>query len=402
MLGFSSPLKTLLKGSFISQFLAFVLTPVITYLYSPGEYGEYAELLNWALIICPIFAFGLERAIPYVDECKQLPLLLRLSYVSIQTLCFLLLVTWFGAAFFDFYNPVKATLVLFIAYLVFYSLMIGYFLVTIGKYREDSHLKILQTLSILFGQVGVGFFKPLSITLLAAELFGRVSAILFTLNKNVSFVRCSIYRGVRKLKQYYTYGLASTVLVALCINLPVILIAFIYNETMSALYFLSVKLLLAPAALLSVSIGRLYYVECCRNNSENKPNIELFKSNLLKLFTFGAVIYIIIALFLPLAIHLLEDSWQGARTIMYILLPLAFVQFFATPLSMTLTAYNKQYYDLIINSCRLLCIACLSGAAYFYNFGFYTFLSGFVLISILCYLAPLFISFSLVAKFRND
>lgn len=401
MFKLGEPLKILLKGSLISQLLAFLLVPVVTYVYSPKEFGEYAELLNWAIMFSPIFAFGMERAIPYVKIEQQTPLFFRLTYLSLKTLLFFAVLIFFGCYFSDFFEPLKLIIVLLLSFSFFYSMLLGYYLVSTTKYKEDSNLKVFQSLSVLFGQISIGLIKPVSICLLLAELFARILVLMLSLKKNVLFTNFSLYRGLRKFKQYYTYGLMSTLMVTLCVNLPVVLIAFIYGEVKAALYFLSIKLLLAPASLISVSIGRLYYVDCCRNNAEEKSNERLFKSNFCKLFLLGGGVYSVAAIALPLLVNTLAISWQGAEELMYILMPLAFVQFFATPLSMTLTAYDKQYYDFVVNFFRLVGVLVISSTSYVYGYEFKTFLLGFVCISMLSYLTPLFISLKLVTS-KND
>jgi hypothetical protein len=87
---------------------------------------------------------------------------------------------------------------------------------------------------------------------------------------------------------------------------------------------------------------------------------------------------------------------------MYVIVPLSFVQFFATPLSMTITAYNRQKYDLLINTFRLFSLIVISTYAYLYQLDFSLFLHSFVLVSIASYLMPLLIAFKLVIKIQYD
>ena len=175
MLSFNSPLKILLKGSFLSQALALLLTPLVTWIYSPAEYGEYAKTINWALIISPVFALGLERAIPFVKKGQQLPLFIRLTGLSIKFLIAMIIGVWVLHCL-PFYNveAVKCTFILVIAFLVFYSILLGYLLVSNKQYKSDSQLKVTQTMSVLIGQICVGFYKPLFISLILMELLGRL------------------------------------------------------------------------------------------------------------------------------------------------------------------------------------------------------------------------------------
>jgi O-antigen/teichoic acid export membrane protein len=127
MLKLEGPLATLLKGSVISQFLAFALIPVVTFLYSPKEFGFYAELLNWALLISPIFAFGLERAIPYVHKKKQAPLFFRLVVLSLKSFLFLFLCVLIFGFLGDSRSAFFLSLALTISYLVFFCFFIRLF-----------------------------------------------------------------------------------------------------------------------------------------------------------------------------------------------------------------------------------------------------------------------------------
>jgi O-antigen/teichoic acid export membrane protein len=392
-------LKVLLAGSFISQFLGIALIPIITTLYTPSEYGVYVSILNWALILSPLYFVGLEKAIPAVRPCAQLPLFKRLLIVSLQILLMLFSFILILDISFDLgtLDDYKWFLSLILSYFLSLTVLLGFYFVSSSKVKEDSSLKVAQTSLVLLGQVCGGILKLGGIGLSIIDIIGRLIGIIIFSSK-VNLRDTKQYLGLRGLSQYYKFGLPSTMLITLCINLPVILIAELYSEEHSALYFLALKLLLAPAALFSVSIGRLYFTDACNNEQTGKSNKLLFINTLKKLAMIGGAFYFLILMIIPIISNFLGAEWRGIEGVLYILLPLSFIQFLTTPLSMSFTVYKKQQLDLSISLLRFLSLGVISAFCYFENVSFDHYLIYCVIMSIAIYTLSLLISYVLIKR----
>lgn len=207
---FASNVALMLAGTVLGQAASVILSPVLTRIYSPAEFGWLSVYTAVLSISGVIAAFGFDQAIPIADSIPELANLLAVSAFALLGMVGLLsIATWLLPHFFSLVSSFGPLLgCSFLLPLGFFCLGAYYVLVAaatrLGAFRQIAQSRISQGLGgpisqIVFGLLGFG--AP---GLAAGFVIGQSSGTLMIASR--------VHRDVPDLRHHMSWqGMAAVV-----------------------------------------------------------------------------------------------------------------------------------------------------------------------------------------------
>lgn len=159
----------------------------------------------------------------------------------------------------------------------------------------------------------------------------------------------------KKYSNMPKYMICGGLLNELSSRLPVFFLQSFAGEVVVGWYAMGLKLLGMPIQLITTSVGNVFIRDAAEEWNENKHCWCSFKKTFLLLIMAGIVPSILIYLFSVDIFSLyLGDKWCMAGVYCTYLVPMYFIKFVFSPLSMVLIIANRQKIFLYLQFCRIL------------------------------------------------
>jgi len=391
---------TVASGTLGSQIIFFILLPVITRIYQPEEYGKYTAIVGYAIVLSTVLSAGIERAIPLINTTSRRAFSATLFLYSIGFTLLLAIFLLVINSFFLFLEQFDIVFIPLIGLLFALINILTFIGISEEQFKLDAKVKVSQALFISIGQILIYFIVNNKVALLVADLFSKLAAVLmFKKNLNLKFniLASKLFiTEIKNFKSFYTFGLASSVLVALSMNLPYILMAEVYGFDVAALVFLALKLTALPTSLIGTAIGKVYFAKASKIKDDKVAMRNLFFSNLKKLSLLSILIipaFFIASYLIP---YFLGNQWQDISQIIIALILLSMGQIIVNPLSLTATIYKKQHIDLFINLVRVLTVFLVFFGGIYFDFTYIEVLQVYSISMFCIYMINLFVSYNIL------
>lgn len=327
---------SLSSGALLASILSFLLSPILTRIYSPENFGLGESVNVYAALLSVIFTMRLDTAFVVAsdqNEKNQLFTTILFSNLIFSVIAFVCFLLFSPNEFIYYYLAIP---VLAIITSVYESGI--WILNSHNKYSLMAKYKVLLILSIVlfkiaFGHIYDGVWSILIATFIAKILvtsslfFKLVTVKMISVNFEISVIRGIIAKYSNIIKNVLPVSVLGLGRESL---LNVLILSF-WGSSYVGLYILGVKLLSLPVNILGNSISNVIYQQASEFKKEKKGLNKIYVkfSNIcifvLGLFIFGNIIcpYIIPILF--------GKNWSNVSSIILSLSPLYFSQFiFAT------------------------------------------------------------------------
>jgi len=391
---FYKNILTLFKGSILSQFIPLLISPIITRLYSPREFGVLALFSSISVILGSIVNGRYEQALVLVkseDEARHLTIL-SLLISCVISFVFLLIFILFKPFLLVFFNePELGNWIYFIPLVIlsigvyntlnYYELRKKNF-ISISKsevYRSASFASIQLTLPYLkSGIFGLIIGKIIS-SLVAPFYLWKISKFeVGKVNTSLLIVLAKRYIDFPKFTNF------SILLNNMSINAINLLIPILYSTTLLGLYSLMYKVLAAPFAFIGNSINQVFLEDAVRQKNDTGHAFNLTKRMVLQLslvsfLFFGVAFFIVEDLFA----FIFGEEWKMSGVYAKYLIPFFMFKFIASPLTSIHTAFEKQKLSFTLQFIMFVISMSTIFYAYIYSYSFEQYLLLFsVLMSI--------------------
>jgi O-antigen/teichoic acid export membrane protein len=336
---FSRNVLMLLTGTFLAQLIPLGVSPLLTRIYTPYDFGLFAFLLGVTTIFTSVFNGRYDAAILVPKEDMEAHILLRVAlYIPLILATFLLIIFFIipestllsleikqEAIDLRYFIPVIA--ILFAYYMGF-----DVFLNRQKAYKEISYLLTSRIIFVAFFQIIFGFiFKN---GLLYGLFFGMMIAIplgLYYMQKYSTKYNVSIEQIISTVKRYKNYPLfhmPHTLLNALSNNVPMVIIPFFFSLVSSGLYLMTLKVFYTPFSMLGASIEKVFRKKVVDYLHENKKICDLMKTILFKIVLFSFIPYVVLVWFSPVLFSfILGKEWLEVGVYIQILSPWIYMAF---------------------------------------------------------------------------
>ncbi|MEA3492572.1 MAG: oligosaccharide flippase family protein [Campylobacterota bacterium] len=357
---FSRNVLTLMTGTTIAQAIPIAISPILTRIYTPEDFGIYALFIAITAIFGSIANGRYELAImlPKKDEDAINIFALGFIITSAISLSLLVLVVLFNDYFTKLLGNDEISIWLyFVPIAVFFTGLwniLNYFNNRKKQYKDLAKATIIKSIVTAIVQLSVGFIKSGATGLISGQIlsqfFANTKLLSNIIKDKILLSKIRKVKIIALAKRYKDFpkftmwaGLANTS----SLHLTNVLISSFYSVATLGFYSLVQRVLSIPSGLISGSIGQVFFQEATREKQETGSAINSFNSTLKKLTILGVpsftILYFIVE---DLFAFVFGEEWRVAGSYAQILLPLFLVRFVVSPLSIINQVYLKNRLGL--------------------------------------------------------
>lgn len=366
---FAKNIAVVAGGTALTQLISSLLSPIVTRLYSPEEFGIlslYSAVLGMIVVAASL---KYEWSIPIAESDEKATNIVALS------LTVLLVVSSLLALLFVIPNAKTVSKIIGIElfpYRLFLPvgvLMTGiYSIILQVGYRDRAYKTIAKTKlsQIVTGEsvrIGFGIFGAGPIGLILGSIL-KASAGSFTLIKGI--LKTGKYRlndiswrqiklNAIRYKNFPIYSAPSQILNSAGLNLPNLFLASLYGiEVVGAFSFASAIISL-PVQLIGNSVADVFYGEAANIGISNPKRLKALSLKLLKkLLMIGFFPFITLVFFGPVLFSFVfGSSWVMAGRYAQILSMLVYARLIFMPFSRIFSIFEKQKIALFLDILRV-------------------------------------------------
>ena len=382
-------------GTVIGQATALLSMPLLTRLYSPGDFGLLAVFVALVSILSVVSSLRFEMAIPLPSDEETATDLLALSLLILTGLSlFAGIGVWtLGddlAALMQ--APALATYLWLLPFGIFGAgafQVLGFWAIRKKTYKSFAVGKLNQSVVQATSQVGLGMvaFGPLG--LLLGDVLGRTGGSISLAAKLFGTTAAREWRGSlaglkNAAKRYWRFPLfssPSSIINAASAQMPTLFIAVQYGAGAAGAFALAQKVIKGPAQAIIQSISQVFLGEASRLAHDGSGSLDAYYHKIVKAsFALSLVPCLVLASFAPLIITtIFGDAWQEAGAFARIIAIVLIAEITISSTSQITSITQSQHLQLVGDVVRLI----LTGLALVYTWhsglsavGGYTLLGG--------------------------
>ncbi len=401
---FSRNVLTLMTGTTIAQAIPIAISPILTRIYTPEDFGVLSLFVAISSIFSSIANGRYELAImlPKKDEDAINIFALGFIITACISLFLLVLVLVFHNYFVALLNNEGIGVWLyFIPIAVFFTGLyniLNYFNNRKKQYKDIANATIIRSIITVVIQLSVGFLKGGANGLISGQLVSQMFANM-KLFKNIvkdkllisKISKVKIIALAKRYKDFPKFSMWGVLANSLSHHLTNILISTFYSLTTLGFYSLTQRLLATPSSLIGGSIGQVFFQHATKERQETAKAIKSFNSSLKKLIILGisffGILYFVVE---DLFIFVFGEEWRVAGYYAKILIPFFCINFISSPLAIVMTVFEKQKQALVINLILIISSVGSIVLCQYLNISFDGFLKVFSIIMFINYLSFIF------------
>lgn len=359
---------TLVTGTTIAQAIPVAISPVLTRLFSPEDFGYFAVYFSTATVLSVIATARYEMAItlPEKDEdartlvhlCGLIALVFSLFLGIVVLLAKNTLSAWLGVA-----DPTFLLFVPISTFLIGVNQSLYYYANRKKGYRRMATSRVSRYSAYSLGSVVSGFGHAGYPGLVVSDILGLFSScvVLFRGEGN-TLRRFASQEQLKALANRYIdfprLSLLANLLGKLSSHAPVFLLVRIFvSSTVTGFFALAQRTILTPSDLITRAIADVFRQQASESYTSKGRCDEIFRS------TFRRLVLIALVTF-PIGYFIVEDAfsfvfgeaWRTAGVYAKIMFPMFFMQFIVSPLSIMFFVAQKQRAELLMQIVTLILI----------------------------------------------
>jgi O-antigen/teichoic acid export membrane protein len=369
---FTRSVTLLTGGAALGQAINILVSPVLTRLYSPedfGAFGVYVAILGIALAVASL-RYEYAILLPKDDE----------SAANILALCFLILIgmttlSWFAVYGWGDQMMAWANVPELGHYLWFIPIgmlgagtyqILNYWAIRMGYFARIGKTRLTRGLARASLQVGLGFTTtgPMGLLLgqLAGDSAGSGSLGTIAWRKDYTSLRAINLQSMRKAavryRRFAIFSGVANIIDVLGSSAPQILFSAFYGSEVAGWFMLGQSVIAAPLNIVVDSVSQVYFGEIARlGRYDPKSMRQIYLKLTGRLALIGAIPVAVICTFAPWAFSVIfGQGWEIAGVYVQILGLMFAVRFAVIPLQHTLNALERQDLLLIWEITRFIVV----------------------------------------------
>jgi len=361
---FSKNVLTLMTGTTIAQAIPIAISPILTRIYTPEDFGIFALYMSMASIIAVMATGRYELAIilPKKDEDAVNIVVLSIVIAFFVSFISFLIVFIFNSQITNLLgNPEISNWLYFIPVTVLLTGIyqnLNYWSNRKKQYKRLATSRVIQSGTTATTNLGMGFAGLGSSGLILGGVLGQgvaifiLSKIFFLENNKLQKInRLKIFILLKRYIKFPKFILPTSLLDLISLKIPIFTISILSNNiSLLGQYALVERILSLPMGILGSSIGQNFYQEFSDKINKNKY-IEA-KQLLFKiwknLFLIGIIPAIIITIYgESIFTSIFGDKWLEAGNIASILIWFYMFQFVSSPTSSAFLVLKLERLSLV-------------------------------------------------------
>lgn len=355
---------TMATGRIIGQTIPILLTPLLTRLYTPEEFGLFAIFVAITAILALLAngRYNLAIMLPKKDvNIFNLFILSNLINFIFCTLLLILVVIFRGPlmVLFSFESSPSVLYLIPLGTFVIGAFEPLYYLGLRKKcFKILSGNLIFQYSLISFLKIGFAFLAIGGLGLILGHVIGYLAGISFLtillirnktfLNFKLSINKESLFKLANTYKKFPMYSLPADTLSAFSREMPNLLINNFFGSAIVGHFSLTQRVLSSPINLISAAISDVFREKASNDYRNTKSCREIYIKTFQKLFLFSFLPFTLLFFFAPAIVpFIFGQEWTPAGEYIRIMTLLFFLRFSIAPISSIFYLTGKQVYKLI-------------------------------------------------------
>ncbi len=361
---FKQNILILMTGTTIAQAIPVVISPILTRLYTPEDFGLFAFFIAIVGLFSVVASGRYEQAIIISKKEDDAINIFALGFMILSLLSLLLLMIvliFHNSLIIVLDNKDIEVWLYFIPVDVFF---IGLFnLLTLfnsreKKYKDISKATVVKSIALAVFQLSIGFIKSGSIGLISghiiSQLFGNIRLLKNTFKNKNFFLKINVIKIIalsKKFKNFPLYQVPHSMLNSFSSNIPVYLFASYFTLSVVGFYSLSARIILTPMMIIAGSTAKVYnqrVSEIFRDKGDSYIfTIKVLTTLLKNIF----MPFLLLIFFAPeIFAFVFGDTWREAGVYTQILSPWFFMVFFVSIISFVPSLLDMQKKALLLES----------------------------------------------------
>lgn len=355
-------------GTVIVQLITIAISPVLSRLYSPEDFGVLGKITAFTAIFVAISTFRFDMAIVLSKSAKETKHLINWSEFLIITISLIAV-----PIYLVIYSSTDVFILTSVFLFVFFNgntILIRSILTRYKKFIKLSYAKVSNRISSAIFQISFGYILNNFFGLIIGIFIGFITFFI-VLSRGVStsffklfkFNRSNFKDALPVLYKYYRFPLYSTPQVLLnsfSQNVPILIMDSFFGTTVIGLYWFAIRIIKMPIYAIAESIRQTFYQKAS-NLSSNSDLLILYIKTTKYLFLLGLPFVVVgIIIFPSLFPFIFGPEWIDAGLYVRWLLPWLFFIFINPPAVTLVNILNLQrfnlIYDIILLIFRLLAV----------------------------------------------
>jgi O-antigen/teichoic acid export membrane protein len=404
---FSRNVLTLMTGTTVAQAIPIAISPILTRIYTPEDFGIFALFFAIISIFGAIANGRYELAImlPQKDEDAINIFALGFIITVLLSLFLLIVILIFHDNIVNYLDNEKIGIWLyFVPFAVFFVGLfniLNYYNTRKKEYKSLANAKVIKSIILAVTQLSIGFIKQGAMGLITGQILSQIFAnmrLFKNIIKNKTLLshisKENIIKQAKRYKDFPKFSLWGIFANILSIQLTNILISSFFSVATLGFYSLVQKILGMPSALIGSSIGQVFFQEASQARQKHGNSSFVFRHTVKKLLLIGimafGILYFIVE---DLFALVFGEEWRIAGMYAQIILPLFFIRFIYASVSTTYSIFNKLKLEFIWQITLLAGV--ISIIYIFKNDDFKTFLTFMCIYGVFLYLISLYLIFQL-------
>jgi len=356
---FGRNIVKLLTGTTIAQAIPVLITPVLTRLYTPEEFGVFALFFSIVTIGALIATGRYEVAmmLPKSRANAKHLILLSLSISAVFNISLLVILFLYLEPIENVLGISNASTWIYLTPLSIFILsaynIFNYWLSRNRLFQFISVSRVLQSTLISVVQLIIGLAFKLKSGLIISDVIGRVMTMVYIFHHikkkdKFSFSKKRMMVLSARYKKFPIYELPASTFNSAAFQSPFFLIPIFFGTIMSGLYFLVFRVVMLPVSLIGSAFLEVFRVQSTEDMRTLGNCTKVFKKTLILLFLCGVPPTLILLIWAPeLFAFIFGDTWYQAGIYAQILAPVAMIRLISSPLSYMFFLKEKLQLNLI-------------------------------------------------------
>ena len=370
-----SSVITLLTGTAVAQLILFAGSPLLTRLYEPAAFGQYA-MISLVLSLAVVFATGkydIAVLLPKSDEdawalvwlacCISTTVAILVSLIAAVAVL-TIDSTPYGVIAGNFQNHLVSSILLSGAMILLsgWQSILFVWMNRLGYFRTISLARVAQAVVMVISQIIMssvigGLFGLLWATVLGLGmcLFVQLCAVLRWRHKIHRPSVATMRRLALEHANLPLHTIPTDLIGVLLAQFPIYFLGSQFSETTVGFYSLAQRTLLAPMQLIASSVGEVFRRQASANYAQFGECKAYFLRTALLLGVIALIAIIITTLFgSDLFSWLFGEAWRTAGTYAGILIFMFALKFVVSPLSFMFVIAKKTRLDFLLHTAFLV------------------------------------------------
>ncbi|PKM27014.1 MAG: hypothetical protein CVV09_03225 [Gammaproteobacteria bacterium HGW-Gammaproteobacteria-13] len=373
---FGKSVMTLMTGTGLAQMLPIMLSPILTRLYTPEEFGVFALYGSICAILAVLVTGKYELAIivPRHDgEAINLVAVTVMLSMVVSLILLGVVVVW-GEMIAGFLGHLEVQSWLYL--IPFSTLILGCYYTLNFWVNRRSRYKNMAISRVV--QSGVGSAMQLAVGLSRGGLFGLILGQLLGQVVSTLYLATSLPRDERNLFRrvtlkrmrcvacrhigYPKFMVPGQAMSVGATEMPLLLLTVFFGAGVAGFYSLAQRIMAAPLSLVASAVGDVYRQQAAGQYASRGECLDVFIGSFKRLVMFAFFPILPVLLFGPwLFAFIFGDAWRAAGEIASLLSILVFFQTLSSPLSSTVLLPGWLYLDFVWQFARL----CTAGLVFY-------------------------------------